>query len=135
MRESWYLHPPEETNTGPGFNRGSGGGARGCGFKERVGAHARSEEGSISYSRFCLCVCVPWHTKWRLVIHKKVQRSPRRFAESTPWPQGRWLIYARRRALPVCGSDNPRRAGVVRSSLRRAAGKGAETGARKLHTQ
>ena len=30
--------PPEATNTGPSFNRGSGGGARGCGFEERVGA-------------------------------------------------------------------------------------------------
>ena len=41
-----FLHPPrkpEATNTGPGFNRGSGGGARGCGFEERVGAHARTE--------------------------------------------------------------------------------------------
>ena len=30
------FYTPEATNTGPGFNRGSGGGARGCGFKERV---------------------------------------------------------------------------------------------------
>jgi len=31
------ITPPEATNTGPGFNRGSGGGARGCGFfKERA---------------------------------------------------------------------------------------------------
>ena len=30
------------TNTGPGFNRGSGGGARGCGFKKQVGAYART---------------------------------------------------------------------------------------------
>ena len=39
--------PPEATNTGPGFNRGSGGGARarGCGFEERVGAYARTEVG------------------------------------------------------------------------------------------
>ena len=37
--------PPEATNTGPGFNRGSGGGARGCGFEERVGAYARTEGG------------------------------------------------------------------------------------------
>ena len=34
--------PPEVTNTGPSFNRGSGGGARGCGFGKRVGVHARS---------------------------------------------------------------------------------------------
>ena len=37
--------PPEATNTGPGFNRGSGGGARGCDFEERVGAYARTEGG------------------------------------------------------------------------------------------
>ena len=36
---------PEATNTGPGFNRGSGGGARGCGFEERTGAYARKEGG------------------------------------------------------------------------------------------
>ena len=38
---------PEATNTGPGFNRGFGGGARGCGFGERVGAYARTEGGSF----------------------------------------------------------------------------------------
>jgi len=43
------LTPPEATNTGPGFNRGSGGGARGCGSEERVGAYVRTE-GVISYS-------------------------------------------------------------------------------------
>ena len=37
--------PPEATNTGRGFNRGSGGGARGRGFEERVGAYARTEGG------------------------------------------------------------------------------------------
>ena len=35
--------PPEAINTGPGFNRGSGGGARGCGFEGRVGAYARTK--------------------------------------------------------------------------------------------
>ena len=39
---------------------------------------------------------------------RKVARLPRRFAESTR-PKGRWVSYARRHALPVCGSDNPRR--------------------------
>ena len=34
------ITPPEATNTGPGFDRGSGGGARGCGFEERAGAYA-----------------------------------------------------------------------------------------------
>ena len=33
-----------------------------------------------------------------------------RGAGQTPWPQGRWQSYARRRALLACGSDNPRRA-------------------------
>ena len=36
------ITPPEVANTGPGANRGSGGGARGCGFEERVGVHART---------------------------------------------------------------------------------------------
>ena len=49
--------PPEGANTGPGFNRGSGGGAQGFGFEEQVGAHARTEE-VISYSRRCLRACV-----------------------------------------------------------------------------
>ena len=39
------ITPPEKTNTGPGFNRGSGSGARGCGLEERGGAHARTEGG------------------------------------------------------------------------------------------
>jgi hypothetical protein len=55
--------PPEETNTGPGFNRESGGGARGCGFEERVGAHARTKGGAFPIAAAvcvcaCLCVCV-----------------------------------------------------------------------------
>jgi len=36
---------PEVTNTSPGLNRGSGGGARGCGIEERVGAYERTEVG------------------------------------------------------------------------------------------
>ena len=39
------ITPPEVANTGPGVNRGSGGGARGCGFEERVGVYARTEGG------------------------------------------------------------------------------------------
>ena len=35
-------YTPEVTDTGPGFNRGSGGGARGCGFEERVDVNART---------------------------------------------------------------------------------------------
>ena len=37
-----FITPPEVANTGPGFNRCSGGGAQGCGFEERVGVHART---------------------------------------------------------------------------------------------
>jgi len=40
---------------------------------------------------------------------KKSVRSPRRVAESTPQPQGKWLSYARRLALPVLGPGSPRR--------------------------
>ena len=51
------ITPPEVTNTGPSFNRGSGGGARGCGFEERVGVHART--GGIQFLwLFCVSVCV-----------------------------------------------------------------------------
>jgi len=49
--------PPEAMNTGPGFNRGSGGGARGRGFEERVGAYAHTEGGSFPIAHD-LCVCV-----------------------------------------------------------------------------
>ena len=48
---------PEATNTGRGFYRGSGGGARGGGFEEQVGAYARTE-GVISYIPRSLSVCV-----------------------------------------------------------------------------
>ena len=55
---SCFITPPEVTNTGPGFDRGSGGGARGCGFEERVGVRARTG-GIIFYSRFvCVRACV-----------------------------------------------------------------------------
>ena len=54
---SYYT--PEAMNTGPSFNRGSGGGARGRDFEERVGAYARTEEGSFPIAHdFCLSVCL-----------------------------------------------------------------------------
>ena len=38
-----YFYTPGSGEHGnPVFNRGSGGGARGCGFEERVGVHART---------------------------------------------------------------------------------------------
>ena len=36
----FLITPPEATSTGPGFNRGSRGGARGRDFEERAGAYA-----------------------------------------------------------------------------------------------
>ena len=54
---SQVITPPEVANTGPGVNRGSGGGARGCGFEERVGVYARTEGGHFLYP-FCPSACV-----------------------------------------------------------------------------
>ena len=71
LSKKWIITPPEATNTGPGFDRGSGGGARGCGFEERVGALARSE-GPISYSRRCLRVCVSVCVKMAVGPSKKM---------------------------------------------------------------
>ena len=94
----------------PGVNRGSGGGARGCGFEERVGVHART--GGIRFHMASLCVCGTLNDGFffKKRAAQKAARLPRRVAESTPRPKGRWPSYARRRALPVYGSDNPRRA-------------------------
>ena len=48
--EGLLITTPEATNTASGFNRGSRGGARGCGFEERVGAYAHTEGGHFLYS-------------------------------------------------------------------------------------
>ena len=40
----------------PVFNRGSGGGARGCGFEKRV--YMRIQGGFNLHRLFCPCVCV-----------------------------------------------------------------------------
>ena len=51
-------YTPEATNTGPDFNRGSGGGARGCGFEERVERYARAEGCRFLWGRsLCVRVC------------------------------------------------------------------------------
>ena len=52
-----YYTPGSGEHGNPVFNRGSGGGARGCGFEERVGVYARTEGGHFLYP-FCPCVCV-----------------------------------------------------------------------------
>ena len=51
------ITPPEVANTGPGVNRGSGGGARGCGSEERVCVHARTGTGGIQFPIAVLSVC------------------------------------------------------------------------------
>ena len=53
-----FIYTPGSGEHGnPVFNRGSGGGARGCGFEERVGVYARTEGGHFLYP-FCPSVCV-----------------------------------------------------------------------------
>ena len=95
--------PPEATNMGPGFYRGSGGGARACGFVGRAGAHA------VYYGRRCLSVCVCVSVclsplKWKFAFQKNLSARPSEARNQlAPTPN-----YARRRALPVCGSENPR---------------------------
>ena len=71
------LNTPQKRRTpGPDFNWGSGGGARGCGFEERVGAYARKEgdrflKPAISvYLCVSLCVCV-LPLKWLLVFSNR----------------------------------------------------------------
>ena len=60
----------------------------------------------------CLSADLTTHAvslKLQFTFQKKSERSPQRVTESTPRPQGWALCYARRRVLPVCVSDNPRR--------------------------
>ena len=76
------ITPPEATNTGPGFNRGSGGGARGCGFEEQIEAYARTEGGHFlsPTTSVCMCVCVSVATnvlKRKLVYPLNYKRRSR----------------------------------------------------------
>ena len=77
--------------------------------------YMRVQGGFNLHRLICPYVCVSV-TKQPLVLQKwlarKVARLPRRVAESTPRPKGRWVCEARRHALPVCGSDNPRHLNV-----------------------
>ena len=119
----FFLDPPY-------FKPGSGGGARGCGFEERVGLHART--GGIQFPMASLSVCVSCRKTAvgpSKRVARKVARLPRRGAESTPRPQGRWVSYARRHALPVCGSDNPRRLQLLTPVLGFENGREREGGA------
>ena len=51
-----FITPPEETNTGPSFNRGSGGGARGRGFENGWG-HMRVLVPFPIAAAVCVSVC------------------------------------------------------------------------------
>jgi len=65
--------------------------------------------GSFPIAQFVRTVCVRVCRKTAVGVEKwlarKVARLPRRVAESTPRPKGRWVCEARRHALPACGSD------------------------------
>jgi hypothetical protein len=78
-----------------------------------VGVHAHTGGIQLPMASFCvrLSVCVRQSGGFffKKSVAQKVARLPRRVAESTPRPKGRWVSYARRHARPVCGSDNPRR--------------------------
>ena len=56
--DALLITPPEVTNTGPGVNRGSGDGARGCGFEEQVGVHVRTGGGSFPKAILSVCLSV-----------------------------------------------------------------------------
>jgi hypothetical protein len=56
-----HLRNRSETNTGPGFNFGPGGGARGCDFELRRavrGIRTRRGESFMTAHDTCVCVCV-----------------------------------------------------------------------------
>ena len=72
------ITPPEVANTGPGVNRGSEGGARGCDFEERVGVHTCAYRGD-SFPMAILSVCLSglkWQFRsvgqvcWIIAFHK-----------------------------------------------------------------
>ncbi len=69
----------------------------------------RVQGGLNLHSRECPSVCRKTAVGVEKWLARKVARLPRRVAESTPRPKGRWVCEARRHALPACGSDIPRR--------------------------
>ena len=67
MKKGAYYTPGSDEH-GPGFNRGSGAGARGCGFEERVEAYARTEGGFPISHDACVCRLLVSPLKWQLVF-------------------------------------------------------------------
>ena len=63
-----HIYTPGSDEHGPQFNRGSGGGARGCGFEERVGAYARAEVFFPRPLGVNVCVCVKRPLKWQFTF-------------------------------------------------------------------
>ena len=100
-REVWCM------STGPGFNRGPGGGARGCGFEERAGAYARTEGDHSSSPRslfVCLSVCLSYRTIMAVGLFKSKSSThfPAQFSNTPntrmPPPRFPWAtrqIHAR----------------------------------------
>ena len=110
---SFFFTPPEATNTGPGFNRGSGGDAQGCGFEERAGAYARTEGGSLPIAHdVCLSVCTQTRPN-RLHTHT---HPPKRLAHPrSPMPPLSTLTSRATHAHPT----SPRSTGfcVIRNCI------------------
>ena len=105
-----YFYTPGSGEHGPRFLTGGPGAAPGGVASKNGLVYMRVKGGFGLHRRESLSVCC-YKTavgveKW---LSRKVARLPRRVAESTPRPKGRWPGDARRHALPVCGSDNPRR--------------------------
>ena len=97
------ITPPEATNTGPGFNRGSGGDARGCGVEERQG-HMRVQRGVVSYSPRCLSVCRHYSGSWPFQLNIKHAHFPAQFSNTpntrTPHPRCPWATRPIRARCP-----------------------------------
>ena len=102
--KGFLLHPRKWRTRAPVFNRGFGGGARGCGFEERVGVYART--GGIQFpmaSLLCLCVCLSQNGSLLLIRwsspFKKPDQTPRRLG-----------AFATRGAMPCLSTDLTNRA-------------------------
>ena len=113
-----FITPPEVANTGTRFLTGGPGAAPGGVASKNGWVYMRVQGGFDLHRReslsVCVSVCVSLNDSWSVEkwLARKVARLPRRVAESTPRPKGRWVCEARRHALPVCGSDNPRHLNV-----------------------
>ena len=107
-------------NTGPGANRGSGGGARGCGFEERW-VYMRVQRGVISYTHFvriCVSMCVVKRQFTFDPLDKKWLRERLRVCRGEARNQLRGLKEggsARRGAMLCLSADLTTHAGSVKT--------------------